>query len=164
MRKVLIMLLCAMAMPIGAQRLNRQFSKTSLSDALVWLDKAQTAYHINFIFNELEDFSVTTTLRNADIRTAIAQLVSFYPIRATFDGEQIYLECTRREPSKVIGQVVDEHGRPMEFVNVTLLSPTDSTYIGGGVTNEAGDYVIPSDRQQVLARYSFVGYKTVFVG
>lgn len=35
MRKVLIMLLCAMAMPIGAQRLNRQFSKTSLSDALV---------------------------------------------------------------------------------------------------------------------------------
>ena len=162
MRKVLIMLLCAMAMPIGAQRLNRQFSKTALSDALVWLDKAQTAYRLNFIYDELEDFSVTTTLRDADLRTAIAQLVGFYPIRATFDGDQIYLECTQREPSKVIGQVVDEHGRPMEFVNVTLLSPTDSTYIGGGVTNEAGDYVIPSDRPQVLARYSFVGYKTVY--
>ncbi len=161
MRRFLVILLCAMAMPLAAQRLSHPFVKTSLSDALMWLDKAQSDYHLNFIFDELEDFSVTTTLRGADMRTAIAQLIGFYPIRATFDGDQIYLECTQREPVKFIGRVVDEHGKPMEFVNVTLLSTADSSYISGGVTNEAGDYVIPVRQQEVLARYSFVGYKTV---
>ncbi|MBQ9651666.1 MAG: TonB-dependent receptor, partial [Prevotella sp.] len=46
--------------------------------------------------------------------------------------------------------------------NVYLLHPSDSTVIGGGVSNEAGVFVIPYEQERVLARFSFVGYKTVY--
>ena len=60
------------------------------------------------------------------------------------------------------GTIVDEQGQPVAYANIALLSPLDSTLITGGVSNESGIFVIPCEQQPVLARISFVGYKTIF--
>jgi hypothetical protein len=161
MNKIILnILLLMLASSASAQRLSHRFEKTSLSDALVWLDKAQSAYHLNFIYDDLEDFTVTTAFQNADIHTALQRIIGFYPIKATFDKKDIYLECTQKEKQNLIGHVVDEKGMALEFVNIQLLSVSDTAFINGGVSNEHGDFVIPCAQRRVIAKVSYVGYKT----
>ena len=60
-------------MSAKAQRLTHNFQNTSLSEALIWIDNAQDNYKLNFIFDELEDFTVTTSLKNTTVRDAVRQ-------------------------------------------------------------------------------------------
>ena len=142
-----------------AQQLSHDFQNVSLSEALIWIDHAQEDYKLNFIFDELEDFTVTTHLENVSVRDAVRQVCGFYPMHLTFDSQDIYIECTQKEDTKVIGRVVDENGNPIEFANISLYG---DAYINGGVSNGNGDFVIPCKaRQQLMVKISFVGYKTV---
>ena len=104
-----------------AQSLTHTFRNTSLSDALIWIDKAQDNYKINFIFNELEDFTVTTSFKNTSVKEAVKQVVGFYPMRISYEKKEIYIECIQKAGTKLIGHIVDEKGNPMPFVNVSLL-------------------------------------------
>lgn len=164
MKRILFMIYMCMAsmMMVHAQHLSHTFDKASFSKVLVWLDKAQTQYKVNFIYDELEDFTVSTSFNNEDIHTVINKLIGFYPIRATFDKNDIYFECIQKEPKKLIGRVLDDKGAPMEYVNIALLDIKDSSYVNGGVSNLSGDFVIPANRKQVIARFSYVGYKTLY--
>ena len=154
-----MLLLCLVAMCAKAQQLSHDFQNVSLSEALIWIDHAQEDYKLNFIFDELEDFTVTTHLENVSVRDAVRQVCGFYPMHLTFDSQDIYIECTQKEDTKVIGRVVDESGNPIEFANISLYG---DGYINGGVSNGNGDFVIPCKaRQQMMVKISFVGYKTV---
>ena len=181
MRHITMLLLCLIAMSVKAQRLTHDFQGASLSEALIWIDNAQDSYKLNFIFDELEDFTVTTSLKNVSVRDAVRQVCGFYPMHLTFDEQDIYIECIQKETQKVIGRVIDEQGRPIEYANISLLrttpkqySETNSTYvngqgnvetdgafINGGVSNENGDFVIPCKARQVILKVSYIGYKTV---
>ena len=181
MRHITMLLLCLIAMSGKAQRLTHDFQGASLSEALIWIDNAQDSYKLNFIFDELEDFTVTTSLKNVSVRDAVRQVCGFYPMHLTFDEQDIYIECFQKETQKVIGRVIDEQGRPIEYANISLLrttpkqySETNSTYvngqsnvetdgafINGGVSNENGDFVIPCKARQVILKVSYIGYKTV---
>ena len=57
----------------------------SLSDALSQLAEQQTDYAIMFLYNELEDFRITTTVSRKTLPDAIQQMIGFYPIRMTVD-------------------------------------------------------------------------------
>lgn len=50
---------------INAQRITRSFRNTSMSEALTILAKSTKDYHINFMYDELEDFTVTTSIVEA---------------------------------------------------------------------------------------------------
>ena len=154
-----MLLLCLVAMCAKAQQLSHDFQNVSLSEALIWIDHAQEDYKLNFIFDELEDFTVTTHLENVSVRDAVRQVCGFYPMHLIFDSQDIYIECTQKEDTKVIGRVVDESGNPIEFANISLYG---DGYINGGVSNGNGDFVIPCKaRQQMMVKVSFIGYKTV---
>ena len=146
----------------SGMRLNHDFKGESLSEALVWIDNAQSEYKLNFIFDELEDFTVTTQLKNVSVRDAVRQVCGFYPMHLTFDRQDIYIECMQKSETKLSGRIVDEAGQPIAYANVALLSPSDSTFINGGVSNEAGDFVIPYRLDRVLARITCIGYKTIY--
>ena len=47
----------------SGMRITREYNNVSLSDALRQLNAESTDYEINFIYNELEDFRITTTIR-----------------------------------------------------------------------------------------------------
>ena len=68
--------------------------------------------------------------------------------------------CIHKTEHHLKGLVVDENNLPLPYANVTLLNPADSTMVGGGVTNESGRFVIPNDHGKVIARITYVGYKT----
>ena len=144
-----------------AQSLTHSFRNTSLSDALIWIDNAQDKYKIHFIFDELEDFTVTTSIRNVSVEDAVRQVIGFYPMHTTFERKDIYIECVQKSGTKLSGHIVDEKGAPMPFANVSLLSVADSAFITGGVSNENGDFVIPCQMKHIIAKISTIGYKTV---
>ena len=126
------------------------------------LDKATRRYKISFIYNELEDFTVTTSFRNLDLQEALGRVFGFYPMKATIEDSLIFVECTQKEPTKLMGRVIDERHRPVEFANVALLNPRDSSFLTGGVTNASGNFVLPCGMKKVLAKVSCVGYHTLY--
>ena len=161
MRHLYLILLCLFATTAGAQQLSHSFRNTSLSEALIWIDNAQDTYKINFIFDELEDFTVTTSLWNSSVKDAVKQVVGFYPMRVIYEKNDIYVECTQKAETKVSGHVVDEKGQPLPFVTVSLLAQSDSAFITGGMTNENGDFVVPCQPQHLIVMMTCIGYQTV---
>ena len=145
---------------IYAQRITRSFRNTSMSEALTILAKSTKDYRINFMYDELEDFTVTTSIVKRTAPDAIRQIMGFYPMKMTIDGENIFVECTQKTPTKMIGRIVDTHHRPVDFANVALLNVRDSSLINGGVTNENGQFVIPCEARKAIVRVSCVGYIT----
>ena len=146
-----------------AQQITHRFNRVSMSEALKYLQGKTNRYRIVFIFNELEDFSVTADVRGKSVPDAIRQLIGFYPIAMTVnDKHEIYVECTHKTDRRLIGRLVDEKGQPLEYANVIVMDPRDSTLLTHGVSNASGIFVIPVEREMVIARISHVGYKTVY--
>ena len=162
----LTLIACILCMPLGTfgQRVTHTYNNVSLSEALLQLNSEQKEYIINFLYNELEDFRITATVKNKKLPDAIQQMIGFYPVRMTVkpDNHEIYVECTHKTDRHLTGTIIDENRQPVPYANVYLLHPSDSTVIGGGVSNEAGVFVIPYEQSPVLARISYVGYKTVY--
>lgn len=144
-----------------AQRITRQYNNVSFSAALKDLNAHQHKYIINFVYDELEDFKVTKKIRNMSVPDAITQLIGFYPIRMTQVENNIMVECTQKSTFRYKGRIVDERGNAAEYATIALLSPIDSTIVGHGVSNENGSFVIPCNFRKVLARITYIGYKTV---
>ena len=162
-RLIILSVLCVLALFGNAQSITRKYDNVSLSKALMELNDLQQTYTISFIYDELEDFRVATHIKDKSVSDAIMQIVGFYPVRVVKRGEnEIYVECTHKTERHLTGTIIDENRQPVPYANVYLLHPSDSTVIGGGVSNEAGVFVIPYEEPTILARISYVGYKTVY--
>lgn len=157
----LLFFLLILAQHSYAQRITRQYNNVSFSEALKDLNARQHKYTINFVYDELEDFKVTKSIRNQNVPNAIMQLIGFYPIRMTQVENNIMVECTQKSTFRYKGRIVDERGNAAEYATIALLSPIDSTIVGHGVSNENGSFVIPCNYRKVLARITYIGYKTV---
>lgn len=158
---ILIALCCFIN--VQGQMITRNYDNVSMSEALRDLNELSRDYTISFLYNELEKFRVSTHIKRKSVPDAIMQIIGFYPIRIVQRGEKdIYVECTHKTERHLTGSVIDENRQPVPYANVYLLHPSDSTVIGGGVSNEAGVFVIPYDVPTVLVRISYVGYKTIY--
>ena len=157
----LLFFLLILAQHSYAQRITRQYNNVSFSEVLKDLNAHQHKYTINFVYDELEDFKVTKSIRNQNVPNAIMQLIGFYPIRMTQVENNIMVECTQKSTYRYKGRIVDERGNAAEYATIALLSPIDSTIVGHGVSNENGSFVIPCNSRKVLARITYIGYKTV---
>ena len=154
-----MLLLCLFASTAQAQKITREYQDQSLSRVLEDLNTATTDQTIYFIYDELEDFTVTTSFHDLPLLDAVRQVVGFYPMKVTADNDRIFVECTQKESTKVIGRVVNEQGQPVEFANISLLR--DSVFINGSVSNENGDFVIPCQAQRVTVKATCIGYQTI---
>ena len=159
---ITILIFISAVIPVNAQRITREYNNVSLSEALRQLNEQTEGYTISFLYNELEDFRVTTSIHRKSVPDAIRQMIGFYPIRMTIENREIIVECPQKTAPRYKGTIIDEQGQPIAYANIALLSPQDSTLITGGVSNESGLFVIPCEQRPVLARVSYVGYKTVY--
>ena len=166
MRRLSILCVILLLSPCAAhsQRVTRTYNNMSLSEALLQLSREQTDYTISFIYNELEDFRITTAIERKTLPEAIQQMIGFYPVRMTVkpDDKEIFVECTHKADRRLTGILVDEANQPIAYANVVILAPEDSTLLAGGVSNESGYFAIPYEAEQVLARISYIGYKTIY--
>ena len=158
----ILLFLFAITTATAQHHVTHRYDNVSLSEALRQLNSEDKHYEINFLYNELEDFRITTYVHRKTVPDAIRQMIGFYPIIMKIDGEEITVECRQKTERRYKGTIVDESGQPVAYANVCLLHPSDSTVVGGGVSNEAGLFVIPCDVKPVIARISYVGYKTIF--
>mgnify|MGYP004545819153 CR=1 FL=1 len=110
MRKIttIIFLLCIFASAMNAQHITRNYHDRSLSDVLIDLDKASSRYKISFIYNELEDFTVTQNINVSNIPDAIHKVIGFYPMKMTVGDSLITVECTRKADTKLIGTLYSQ--------------------------------------------------------
>ena len=153
---IIIYALCATA---HAQHV---FQGTSLSKALIELDQSTKHYDISFVYDELEDFTVTKTIkRGASLPDAVREVCGFYPVTVSVKGHDILVECIQKDRTKLMGRLVGPDRQPVPYANITLFLPSDTTCIGGGVSNEAGDFVIPCGAERAKVRISCVGFKTI---
>ena len=138
------------------------FQSTSLSKALIELDQSTKRYDISFVYDELEDFTVTKTIkRGRSLPEAVREVCGFYPVKVTVKGRNILVECIQKDRTKLMGRLIGPDRQPVTYANITLFSPSDTIYIGGGVSNEAGDFVIPCSTAQAKVRISCIGFKTI---
>ena len=151
-------LFCVLTLCAQAQKITRDYQNESLSKVLEDLNAATSDKTIYFIYDELEDFTVTSHFTDLPINEAIREVIGFYPMKVTYDNDKVFIECTQKEDTKVIGHIVDESGQPIEFANISLY---DEGFINGGVSNENGDFVIPCKAQRITLKVSYIGYKTV---
>lgn len=159
---LLILLSLSLAPTVQAQRVTHDFHNVTMPEALHLLGGKTSRYTINFIYNDLEDFRVTSSVRRLSIPDAIRQLIGFYPIAMTMPNDStISVECLQKTQRRYKGRIVDEQGLPAAFANIALLSPTDSTVIAGGVSNADGYFTIPCAMPKVIARVTYVGYRTL---
>ena len=166
----LIALCCCAS--ISGQHISRSYNNVAMPEVLRDLNKLSHDYTVSFLYNELEDFRVTTDIKRKSLPEAIMQVVGFYPIRIVNRGEhELYVECTHKTDRHLTGTIIDEQGLPVAYANVAVMNPSDSTLLSGGVSNESGYFAIPYEtlppvgggrEGAVLARISFVGYKTVW--
>lgn len=170
---VLILTLFA-SVSLFAQKDNRNaepkytlsFEEVSLSDALKELNGLSDKYRISFMYNELEEFRVSTKIVDKSIPEAVNQIVGLYPISVSVKEEagevKIFVESIQKTGMRYKGRVLDSKNEPVAYANVVLFTPDDTTFVAGGITNEDGYFVIPCDKLPVLARFSYVGYETVW--
>ena len=161
-RHYILLLLCAIVCIAQAQKLTRSYQAQSLSRVLEDLNAATDRHEISFVYNDLEDFTVTCHFERLSLEDALMKVVGFYPIRIVRNGEKYFVECTHKTERHLKGHLFDEHQQPLAYANISLLNPADSSLIGGGVSNEAGDFVIPTDAYRVIVKCSFIGYETIW--
>lgn len=154
--------LTILMLAVTSVRAQHVFQATSLSEALISLDRSSQDYDISFVYDELEDFTVTKTIpAGRSLLDAVRDVCGFYPVKIITQGREIFVECMQKSQTKLIGRLLDAADRPVAYANIALFSPGDSLLVGGGVSNEAGDFVIPCRATQVRARISCVGFKTI---
>ena len=159
MKKIIFTaLFCSLCLCLNAQKLTRDYHNQSLSKVLEDLNAATGDQTIYFIYDELEDFTVTCHFTNLTLKEAVNEVIGFYPMKVSYDQNNIFVECTQKETTKVIGRLVDNAGHPIEFANVSLLSDRDSTFLNGSVSNENGDFVIPCNARRVTVRATCIGH------
>jgi len=160
MKRILqLFILCGIYTFAQAQHV---FQNISLSKALIELDNSSQRYSISFVYDELEDFTVSKTIRRGcSLPDAVREVCGFYPIRVSTKGNEIFVECMQKDQNKLIGRLVSSDGKPVVYANIVLYGQTDSVLINGGVSNEAGDFVIPCNATQARVHISCVGFKTI---
>ena len=66
----------------SAAKAQHQFKGTSLSEALIALDNSSKRYDISFLYDELEDFTVTKNIRkSSSLPEAVREVCGFYPVK-----------------------------------------------------------------------------------
>lgn len=162
MKWIVFNLMLMISMGISAQRITRQYNNVPFSAALKDLNARQDKYVINFVYDELEDFKVTKTIKNESVPNAILNLIGFYPIKMKQVDNIIIVECIQKTSNKMMGRIVDTRHQPVDFANVALLNVSDSSLITGGVTNENGQFVIPCEAKKAIVKVSCVVYNTFY--
>jgi len=69
----------------------------------------------------------------------------------------LIVTCTSLQAQSIKGKVVDNHGNPLEFVNVVLRALPDSALVTGTVSAEDGTFEL--DGRGDILQFSMVGYE-----
>lgn len=140
------------------------FRNTKLSKALAKISEENPDIHLNFIYNELDKYKVTSRIDTNDIHTALKQLIGLNPVSVINEDGCYFIEALQHGRFCYSGKIVGTDNLPVEAATVMLLAPKDSTVITYGITDAQGWFSIPCDHKKVIGKVSCVGHKTILRG
>ncbi len=163
MRRSLFMALFLIA-AVGcyASMFRYDFKSTPLSQALVEISNDHPEIGIVFIYDQLENYKITASIDTDDAMEALRKLTAWTPVAVTASGNSFVVEALQKGEFRYYGRTVDFNRHPIAFATVMLLSPADSTVVTYGVTNDKGEFDIPCDVTEVIAKASCIGFKTSY--
>lgn len=69
------------------------------------------------------------------------------------------------EKAQIVGKVTDKLGQPLDFTNVLLLNPKDSSLVKGTISDSTGVYLFEMvDQGSYLLSATMVGYNALYYG
>ena len=147
---------------VDAETFSYRFNSTPLPKAIREIMEDHPELDINFIYNELETYKTSTTVKTNDAYDALRQVIGLNPVTVVKSHNTYYLEALQHGKYVYSGRVIGTDKEPVVAATVMLLAPKDSTVLTYGITDDAGRFSIPCDRQGVVAKLSCVGYKTTY--
>ncbi len=144
----------------NAYQYTYSFSNTPISEAIVKISKDHPDVNISFIYKELDNYKTSAKINTDDAYDALRQTVGLNPISIIKKNQNYYIEALQHGKFCYTGGVIGNDNEPVVAATVMLLAPQDSTVITYGITDEAGHFSIPCDRQGVIGKLSCLGYKT----
>ncbi len=166
-KKILLLVIAAICLTVAegrAETSNDGYKGRRLSEALVDISNRHPELKISFIYDELEQYVVKGKVNTSDPREAIREMVALNPISVTTDGNEIYVEAMQKGKYSYTGRIIDKaSGEPVIRATIMFLNPKDSTAITYGISGDNGDFIIPCDSRNVIAKISSVGYKTTYI-
>ncbi|MGM9723181.1 MAG: carboxypeptidase-like regulatory domain-containing protein, partial [Muribaculaceae bacterium] len=131
-----------------------------ISEAIVRISKDHPDVNISFIYKELDNYRTSARIHTDDLYDALRTTVGLNPISIIKKNQDYYIEALQHGKFCYKGRVVGSDNEPVVAATVMLLAPKDSTVITYGITDEAGRFSIPCDRQGVIGKLTCLGYKT----
>lgn len=101
-RLLILLLLCALVCMAYGQKITRSYQGESLSRVLEDLNAVTTRHEISFVYNDLEDFTVTCDFKRLDLEEALMKVVGFWPVRIVRDHDKYFVECTHKAGRRLI--------------------------------------------------------------
>ena len=146
-----------------ADTFSYQFNSTPLPKAIREIMEGHPELDINFIYNELETYKTSATVKADDAYDALRQTIGLNPVTVVRSRNTYYIEALQHGKYIYTGKAVGTDSEPVVAATVMLLAPKDSTVLTYGITDDAGRFTIPCDRQGVIAKLSCIGYKTTYI-
>ena len=73
----ILLLLFSITIATAQHHITRRYNNVSLSEALRQLNSEAKHYEINFLYNELEDFRISTYVHRKSVPDAIRQMIGY---------------------------------------------------------------------------------------
>lgn len=129
---LLVAILCCIT--ASATEYSYKFSRTNLADALTVIAEQHPEIHLNFIYNEIDNYKTSATINTDNAYQALRQAVGLNPVSIINKGDAYYIEALQHGKFKYFGNVIDSDNEPVMGASVMLLTPRDSTVITYGIT------------------------------
>ncbi len=157
---IAVMIVTVMA---EAETFSYRFNSTPLPEAIQRIVAEHPELEINFIYNELENYKTSATVKAENVYDALRQTVGLNPVIVAKAKDSYYIEALQHGKYIYSGQAMGVDNEPVAAATVLILAPRDSTVITYGITDGNGRFTIPCDRQKVIAKVSCLGYQTTYV-
>ena len=115
-RLLILFFLCVVVCMAYGQKITRSYLGESLSRVLEDLNAATARYEIAFVYNDLEDFTVTCDFKRLSLDEALMKVVGLWPVRIVRDHDKYFVECTHKAGHRLTGRIIDEQGRPRAYL------------------------------------------------
>ncbi len=145
----------------SAYKYSYSFHNTPISEAIVRISKDHPDVNISFIYKELDNYKTSAKVHTDNPYDALRETIGLNPISIIKRNQNYYIEALQHGKFCYTGRAIGSNNEPVVAATVMLLAPKDSTVITYGITDDAGRFSIPCDRQRVIAKLTCLGYKTV---
>ena len=142
-----------------AETFSYRFNSTPLPKALREIMEGHPELDINFIFNELETYKTSATVKADNAYDALRQAIGLNPVTVTKSDNSYYIEALQHGKYVYTGKVIGSDNEPVVAATIMLLAPKDSTVLTYGISDTEGRFAIPCDLKGVIGKLTCLGYK-----